>query len=194
MSFRTLFPSWRAAPLALAAVALAGLDSASAHEGAHLAGIGAGLAHPFSGLDHLLAMVAVGVWAAQLGRRAVWVLPLTFPAVMAVGALLGAVGVPLPGVEAAIAASIVVLGAAVVMSLKVSLPVSAALIAAIALFHGHAHGTELPHAVSPIAYGAGFIAATLALHAIGLGLALVCRRPLGRLATGTTESRSSKRA
>lgn len=191
MSMRSLLPSRRMAPLAFAPLLLSALHSAAlAHDGSHGAGLVAGLAHPFSGLDHLLAMVAVGLWAAQLGRPAVWVLPLTFPAVMAVGAMIGAGGVPLPGVEIAIAASIAVLGAAIVLSLKVALPVSATLIAAVALFHGHAHGAELPQAVSPLAYGIGFVAATLTLHGVGLALGFAVRHWTGPLARGVPTPRS----
>jgi urease accessory protein len=128
-------------------------------------------------------MVAVGLWAAQLGRRACWVLPIAFPAVMALGAAMGANGVPLPWVEVAIAASVLALGAAIALPLKPSLPVSAALIAVFALFHGHAHGAELPHAAWPLAYGAGFIGATVALHAIGLGLGIAWRHSAALVAT-----------
>jgi len=184
MSFRRLISWRRIAPLALAPVVLAALaSSASAHIGLHADGLGNGLAHPFLGLDHLLAMVAVGMWAAQLGRPAYWLLPATFPAVMAIGAAMGANGIALPWVELGIAGSVIVLGAVIALQIRPSLAASAGVIAAFALLHGHSHGTELPHAAAPLAYGAGFIAATLALHAIGLALGTASRAPAGLLAT-----------
>jgi urease accessory protein len=163
---------------------LAALTSAaSAHTGLHVAGLGDGLAHPFSGLDHVLAMVAVGLWASQLGRPAFWALPVIFPIVMALGAVLGATGLSLPWAELGIAASVVVLGAAVALSLRPTLLLSVALIALFALFHGYSHGIELPQSASALAYGTGFIAATLALHGIGLALGALSASPAGRLAT-----------
>jgi urease accessory protein len=186
MSFRSLLLSRRAASAALAPLVLAGLTSAaSAHVGTHVDGLAAGFAHPFSGLDHLLAMVAVGIWAAQLGRSAQFALPVLFPLVMAVGAVMGANAVALPGVELGVAASVVALGVLVAFSLKPSLVVSAALVAAFALLHGHSHGTELPQAMSGLAYGAGFIAATVVLHAAGLALGTVLRSPAALMATRT---------
>ena len=159
-------------------VAVAGFSSAaSAHPG-HGSGLAAGIAHPFSGLDHVLAMVAVGLWAAQLGRPAIWLLPLVFPLVMAAGAVMGANGVALPWIEIGILASVVVLGAAVALGWRVSLAGSAVLVGVFALFHGHAHGHEFPAAGSPLLYGLGFIAATLALHAVGIGAGVLTRRPL----------------
>jgi urease accessory protein len=156
--------------------------AAFAHTGGDGAGIVAGLAHPFSGLDHVLAMVAVGLWAAQLGRPAVWVLPLTFPAVMAVGAVLGATGMALPWLEIGIAGSVLVLGAAVALAWRPVVVASAALVAAFALLHGWSHGAELPQAGWALAYGAGFILATLALHGTGLALGAVSFQPAGRVA------------
>ncbi len=184
MSFRSLSSSRRIAPLAL--VILAGLNSAaSAHVGTHTAGFADGLAHPFLGLDHVLAMVAVGVWASQLGRPAYWALPLTFASVMAIGAAIGASGLPLPWVEAGIAGSVLVLGAVIAFALRPSIVLSVALIAVFALLHGYSHGVELPQSASALAYGAGFVAATLVLHAIGLTIGALASRPAGRLATRT---------
>jgi urease accessory protein len=184
------FPGWfswrRMAPIAVAAAVLPGLGSAAfAHVGFHAAGFADGAAHPFSGLDHVLAMVAVGLWASQLGRPAYWLLPVSFPVVMALGAVLGANGVPLSWVELGIAASVIVLGAAIALSLKPSLLVSATLIAAFALLHGHSHGAELPQTASALAYGAGFVAATLGLHAIGLALGAWSSRPAALLTART---------
>jgi len=165
--------------LSLAALAVAGLASpALAHVGGHAGGLAGGLAHPFTGLDHVLAMVAVGLWASQLGRRAMWLLPAIFPAVMVAGAVIGAGGIALPWVEIGIAASVLVLGAAVAFGWQVPVVASAAIVAVFALFHGYAHGAELPAAGSALAYGAGFIAATLALHAVGLCIGVFAQRPL----------------
>jgi urease accessory protein len=164
---------------ACTAAALSGMSSAAfAHVGGHAGGLASGLAHPFLGLDHVLAMVAVGLWAAQLGRPAMWLLPAIFPAVMAAGALMGANGVALPWVEAGIIASVLVLGAAVALRLRTPIAASAALIGLFALFHGHAHGTELPAAGSALLYGVGFVLATVALHAIGLGVGVAMNRPV----------------
>jgi urease accessory protein len=162
--------SRRLAPAGLALVFVAALNSAALAHPGHVGGFTDGLAHPFSGLDHLLAMVAVGLWASQLGRPAFWILPLTFPAVMALGAAVGLSGSALPWVEVALAASVLVLGGVVAFGLKPSLAASLAIIAAFAFVHGYAHGGELPQSASALAYGAGFIVATLALHAIGLAL------------------------
>ncbi|MFL5040721.1 MAG: HupE/UreJ family protein [Xanthobacteraceae bacterium] len=186
MSFRGSFSWRRVVPIAIAAAVLPGLSSAAlAHVGIHAGGFADGLAHPFSGLDHVLAMVAIGLWASQLGRPAYWLLPVSFPAVMALGAVLGANNMPLPWVEIGIAASVIVLGAVIALSLKPSLLVSTTLIAAFALLHGHSHGAELPQSASALAYGAGFLAATLVLHAIGLAFGAWSSRPAARLATRT---------
>ena len=178
----------RAMPLAVG-IAMAGVmlsSPAMAHTtNASGAGFAGGLSHPFSGLDHILAMITVGLWASQLGRPAYWVLPLTFPVVMAVGAVLGMSGVRLPWVEVGITASVIVLGLMVALSLKPSLAVSMALIGLFALMHGHSHGTELPQAASPVAYGAGFLISTVLLHGIGLVIGGTSRWPLGRVGLRT---------
>jgi urease accessory protein len=106
-------------------------------------GLLAGLHHPVSGLDHVLAMISVGLWGAELGAPAIWLLPVTFPIAMAFGGMLGLIGVPLPGVEIGIALSAVVLGVAVVTAWRPSLWVAAVIVGVFAIFHGHAHGTEL---------------------------------------------------
>lgn len=142
----------------------------------------AGLLHPVLGPDHLLAMVAVGLWGAFLGRPAIWLLPVVFPMVMACGGALGILGLPLPFVEIGIALSALALGVAVAAAARPPLPVAAVLVGAFAIFHGHAHGTELPEAASPIAYALGFLAATGALHAAGILLGLLARWPAGRVA------------
>jgi urease accessory protein len=154
-------------------VALAHLDQGTA------AGFLSGFAHPLSGWDHIFAMVAVGMWGAQLRAPAIWLLPVTFPLVMAVGGLLGLLGIPLPGVEIGIAASAIVLGLMVVLEARPPLALSMAIVALFAVFHGYAHGTELAPGTSAIAYSLGFVIATGALHGIGIALGLIRRRPAG---------------
>jgi urease accessory protein len=157
-------------------------SSAAAHaQPEAAAGFLTGLLHPVSGLDHVLAMVAVGLWGAQLGAPAIWLLPITFPIVMALGGFLGLLGVPLPGVEVGIAASAVLLGAAVMTERRPPLAVAAALVGFFAVFHGHAHGTELPLGQSALLYSLGFVMATGCLHAIGIAIGAVHRWPTGRV-------------
>jgi urease accessory protein len=145
-------------------------------------GLLAGLRHPVSGLDHVLAMVAVGLWGAQLGAPAVWLLPVTFPLVMAFGGMLGLAGVPLPGVEIGIALSGVLLGLTVLAEWRPPLGAAAILVGFFAVFHGHAHGTELPAGASGLAYSMGFVAATGTLHALGIAIGAIHRWRQGRLA------------
>jgi urease accessory protein len=141
-----------------------------------------GFLHPISGLDHVLAMVAVGLWGAQLGAPAIWLLPVTFPIVMAFGGFLGLLGVPLPGVEIGIAASALLLGVAVMTERKPPLYAAAALVAFFAIFHGHAHGTELPAGQSGLLYSLGFVVATGCLHAIGIAIGSIHSWPAGQVA------------
>jgi urease accessory protein len=142
----------------------------------------AGLRHPVSGLDHVLAMVAVGLWGAQLGAPAVWLLPVTFPMVMALGGMFGLLGLPLPGVEIGIALSGILLGLAVLAEWRPPLWLAALLVAFFAVFHGHAHGAELPEGASGLLYSMGFVAATGTLHAVGIGIGVIHRWGWGRLA------------
>ena len=166
----------------LAAFALAA-PLAQAHEGAGLAGgFMSGFAHPLLGWDHVIAMLAVGLWGAFLGAPALWLLPVVFPLVMAAGGALGVLGVPLPAVEIGIAASAIALGGVVAGALRPPLWVAALLVALFAIFHGHAHGTELPQAASPLAYSLGFVVATGLLHLTGIALGLLTRWPAGRIA------------
>ena len=146
------------------------------------AGFLTGFLHPISGPDHVLAMVAVGLWGAQLGTPAIWLLPVTFPVVMACGGFLGLLGVPLPGVEVGIAASAILLGAAVMTERRPPLYAAAALVGFFAIFHGHAHGTELPPGESGLLYSLGFVVATGCLHAIGIAIGAIHRWPAGRVA------------
>ena len=167
----------RAASLLLAAVPVAAL----AHEEAgQAAGFLAGLAHPVSGLDHVLAMIAVGLWGAVLGPPAIWVLPVAFPLVMAVGGLMGLLGFPLPGVEVGIAVSAIVLGVMVLAEVRPPLWLAAAIVAFFAVFHGHAHGRELPAGTSALLYSLGFVVATGLLHAVGILLGVAHRWAAGR--------------
>jgi urease accessory protein len=156
---------------------------ALAHEEAGQAeGFLAGLSHPVSGLDHVLAMVAVGLWGAVLGPPAIWVLPVAFPLVMALGGLLGLLGIPVPGVEVGIAISAIVLGAMVLAEVRPPLWLAALIVACFAVFHGHAHGRELPAGASALLYSLGFVAATGLLHAAGIVLGLAHRWSAGRQA------------
>jgi len=167
-----------------AAVALALVLSpvaAFAHqEAGQAAGLLAGLSHPLSGLDHVLAMIAVGLWGAVLGPPAIWVLPVAFPMVMAFGGLMGLLGFPLPGVEIGIAVSAVVLGALVLAEVRPPLWLAALIVAFFAIFHGHAHGRELPQGTSALLYSLGFVVATGLLHAFGILLGVAHRWAAGR--------------
>jgi urease accessory protein len=150
---------------------------AFAHPGiGEAVGFDHGFAHPLSGLDHILAMATVGMFAYQLGGRALWLVPSAFVAVMAVGGALGMAGVTLPFVELGIALSVVVLGAVVAFGVKTPVAVAMGLVGLFAIFHGHAHGTEMPAAAAGLAYGAGFVAATALLHLAGIGLGLLIGR------------------
>jgi len=137
-----------------------------------------GLRHPISGLDHVLA---VGLWGAQLGAPAIWLLPVVFPMVMAFGGFLALLGVPLPGVEIGIAVSAILLGALVARQARPPLWLAAAVVAVFAVFHGHAHGTELPAGQSGLMYSIGFVIATGCLHATGIAIGLIHRWGWGRL-------------
>lgn len=144
-------------------------------------GLTSGMLHPVTGLDHLVAMVAVGIWGAQLGRPAIWILPITFPIVMALGGLLGLSGLPIPGVlvEFGIALSALTLGVLVALRLQIPLWAAATIVAVFAVCHGHAHGTELPSAANALAYGVGFVVATGLLHLCGILLGELNRFPTG---------------
>ncbi|HZZ23231.1 MAG TPA: HupE/UreJ family protein [Roseiarcus sp.] len=171
------------APTCLLALAAACLLSgpANAHIVAGEAGsFLAGFKHPISGLDHILAMVSVGLWGAQLGAPAIWLLPVTFPIVMAFGGFLGLIGVPFPGVEVGIAMSALLLGAAVLSQWRPPLFSAAALVGVFALFHGHAHGAELPPGESGLLYSVGFVVATGLLHLVGISIGTVHKWAWGR--------------
>jgi urease accessory protein len=154
-----------------------------AHQrGGETIGFTSGFWHPISGLDHILAMVAVGMWGAQLGAPAMWVLPVVFPMVMALGGMMGLMGIQLPGIEFCIALSALALGFAVCREARPKLWIAAIVVGVFAIAHGHAHGTELPLGASGVLYSIGFVIATGLLHAIGIGIGLVHRWPAGRIA------------
>ncbi len=140
-----------------------------------------GFLHPLSGADHIVAMIAVGIWGAQLGIPAIWLLPLTFPLVMGFGGFLGLIGVPLPGAEVGIAFSGIMLGAVVLMEYRAPLVIAAALVGLFGLFHGYAHGAELPPGQNALLYSLGFIVATGLLHATGIAMGLIHRWHWGRV-------------
>jgi len=162
------------------AIATAPAVALAHEETGQAAGIVAGLAHPVSGLDHVLAMIAVGLWGAVLGAPAIWVLPVAFPMVMAFGGLLGLLGIPLPGVEIGIAVSALVLGVMVLAEVRPPLWLAATIVAFFAIFHGHAHGRELPPGASALLYSLGFVVATGLLHAVGILLGVAHRWAVGR--------------
>jgi len=151
-------------------------------ESGQAGGFLSGLSHPVSGLDHVIAMVAVGLWGAQLGMPALWVLPVAFPMMMAFGGMLGLIGIPLPGVEIGIAVSAVVLGALVLGQVRLPLIAAVGVVALFAVFHGHAHGTELETGQNAMLYSLGFVIATGMLHAVGIATGLIHRWDLGRQA------------
>ena len=154
---------------------------AHAHTGEGVAGgFLAGFSHPLGGLDHLLAMVSVGIWGVFLGRPLVWQLPVAFPFMMVVGGALGIAGVSVPFVEQGIATSVLVLGLAIAMAWSAPRPVALAIIAVFAVFHGYAHGAELPHAANAAAYSTGFVVSTGLLHLIGIALGLLAASSLGK--------------
>src|SRR5882724_3246208 len=155
---------------------------ALAHTGEGGGGFIAGLAHPVFGPDHVAAMVAVGLWGAFLGSPAIWTLPIVFPLVMAGGGVLGIIGVPLPAAETGIAVSAIVLGLMVALAARLPLWAAALLVGAFAIFHGYAHGKELPDGANAVAFSAGFVIATGLLHLSGIAFGLLTRWPVGRIA------------
>jgi len=154
--------------------------AALAHTGSgYVHGFGDGFAHPLGGVDHILAIVTVGVLAWQLGGRAIWLLPASFLTFMTIGGVLGAAGDALPWAEVGIAASVIVFGTTVALAARTPVALAMGMVGLFAIFHGHAHGTEMPTAVSGIAYGGGFILATALLHAAGIGFGFLIGRISG---------------
>lgn len=168
-----------AAWTAVCALLLAAQAQAHTGQPGGASGFLAGFLHPITGPDHLLAMLAVGMWGAQLGMPALWILPVAFPLVMAVGGALGIVGLPLPATETAIVCSVVLLGGAIALDRRPPLPLAAALVAFFAVFHGYAHGRELPAYASALGFSAGFVLATGCIHLLGIGIGFVTHLPRG---------------
>jgi urease accessory protein len=173
----------RAIPTSLRATVLLllGAIPAAAHTGNLSGGFLGGFAHPLFGPDHVVAMVAVGLWGAFLGPPPMFILPIVFPLVMAIGGVLGILAVPLPAAELAIAASAIVLGLMVASAARPPLWVAATIVAVFAIFHGYAHGAELPAGTDAAAYSIGFVTATGLLHLAGIALGLTVRWPAGRI-------------
>lgn len=158
-------------------------SAANAHETAGVAGgFISGFLHPIFGWDHVVAMVAVGLWGAFLGNPAIWILPVVFPLVMAFGGALGVLDIPVPAVETGIAASAVVLGAMVAFAIRPPIVIAAVIVGAFAIFHGHAHGTELPNSANPLSYSVGFVISTGLLHLSGIAFGYLVRWPSGKVA------------
>jgi urease accessory protein len=156
---------------------------AAAHDGRGLAsGFASGFLHPLSGLDHALAMVAVGLWGAILGRPLIVALPTIFPIMMAAGGAIGMAGVPVPPVELGIAISVVTLGSMVLLTVQAPIILASAIVAIFALFHGYAHGMELPSAADPVGYSTGFVLCTGLLHVLGIAIGALKALPNGTLA------------
>jgi len=165
-------------------IVLPSLAFAHTEEGV-VGGFISGFLHPIYGPDHVVAMVAVGMWGAFLRNPAIWLLPVVFPLVMAVGGALGVIGMPLPLVEVGIAASAIVLGLMVLLAVRPPLWVAAVLVGAFGIFHGHAHGTELPDASNPLSYAIGFVLATGLMHIAGIAFGMLAGSPRGRIAVRT---------
>lgn len=171
--------SIRVFSILLLSTLLAGAAHAHSDAAGLAGGFSSGFIHPVLGWDHVVAMVAVGLWGAFMGEKAVWTLPVVFPAVMAVGGVLGLLGIPVPFIEQGIAASAIVIGAMIAAAFRPPLWLAAVVVAAFAIFHGHAHGAELPEAANPVLYTAGFMVATGLLHLGGILLGMAVRWPLG---------------
>ena len=172
---------------ACAVVALTGLSCGASPALAHSAqglsgGFAAGFMHPFTGMDHLLAMVSVGLWGAFLGRPMIAALPVIFPGVMSFGALLAILNVPAPPIEIGIALSVLALGAAIAFEYRAPIWVAGALAGLFGLFHGYAHGAEIPSLADPVAFSTGFVLATGSLHVAGIGIGMAHRLKRGTLA------------
>ena len=153
---------------------------AQAHaQGAVTGGALTGFLHPMKGPDHMLAMLAVGMWGAQLGSPCIWALPIAFPLIMAMGGALGILGVPIPAVEPVIAVSVIVLGTLIALAARPPVIVATVVVGTFAVFHGYAHGAELPEGVGSLTYSLGFVVATGLLHVTGILIGLVTELPQG---------------
>jgi urease accessory protein len=183
LSYAPLDPMRFAMRRAVLAASLVLMPSlALAHPGlpGHTHDLASGLMHPIGGLDHVLAMVAVGLFAAQLGGRALWLVPASFVAAMAAAGIAGMSGIALPLTETGIALSVIVLGGAIALRLAMPVAAAMALVGFFAIFHGYAHGIETPETASGLLYGLGFVTATALLHGLGVGIGLL----VGRLEAG----------
>lgn len=170
-------------PAAVLLLVLMAASPSLAHTGGSIAGgFAGGFGHPLFGPDHIVAMVAVGLWGAFLGAPAIWLLPIVFPVVMALGGVMGILGIGIPWVETGIAASAVVLGLMVAFGARPPLAIAAVLVGVFAIFHGHAHGTELPPGADAVAYSVGFVVATGLLHLAGIAFGGLAHWPAGRIA------------
>jgi urease accessory protein len=169
---------------ALAATLAFSASPSFAHTGAALqGGFASGFMHPLTGPDHLLAMVSVGIWGAFLGRPLIVALPVIFPTVMAVGGVMGMLGVPMPPIEIGVGLSVLILGLAIAAAFRAPVWAASILVAVFAIFHGYAHGQELPVAADPVGYSMGFVLATGLLHVVGIGIGMIKDLPRGAVAT-----------
>ena len=169
----------------VALIALLTAVPACAHTGSVSGGFVGGFAHPIFGSDHVIAMVAVGLWGAFLGPPAIYMLPVAFPLVMAFGGVLGILSVPLPGTEIGIAISAIVLGLMVAIEARPPIWIATVIVGLFAIFHGHAHGAELPAGADAVTYSLGFVIATGLLHLVGIAFGLLARWPMGKVAVRT---------
>lgn len=177
----TVSQKTRVAILAVPLMLIAAQAGAHTGEGINT-GFASGFWHPILGWDHVVAMVAVGLWGAFLGAPSIWILPVVFPLVMAVGGAMGVIGVPLPAVETGIALSGVVLGLLIAFAVRAPIWVAAVIVGVFAIFHGHAHGTELPQAFSPYGYAVGFVVGTGLLHMVGIAFGFLTKSEIGKTA------------
>jgi urease accessory protein len=161
-----------------AAALLPGVAYAHTHAGA-TTGFASGFLHPLTGIDHLLAMMAVGMWGAELGGAAIWVLPVAFPFVMALGGVAGILGLPMLAIEPGIAFSVIMLGLVIAVNMRVPLAFAGVLVSTFAIFHGYAHGAELPAQASALTYCMGFVIATGLIHLSGIAIGLATKLPHG---------------
>ncbi len=169
--------------LLLPVLSVTASDLALAHSGEGITGgFISGFTHPLFGWDHVVAMVAVGLWGAFLRAPAIWLLPITFPLIMVVGGVLGLLNIPVPAVETGIAASAVVLGLLVAFAVKLPVWIAMVIVAIFGIFHGHAHGTELPEAANPAAYAIGFVLSTGLLHVFGIAFGVLSKWDFGKIA------------
>lgn len=159
-----------------ALLALSASPALAHTEAGSVVGMAAGLAHPLGGADHVLAMVAVGILAAQLGRKSLWSVPAAFVGMMIIGGFLGGSGFSLPFFEQGIVGSVIVLGAVIALGSRLSMPMAMSLAGFLAVFHGYAHGAEMPMEANGLAYGMGFVMASMMLHTAGIGLGIGMRK------------------